>query len=160
LIKRSSDASCQTAGDQAKRWTTRVTDIAACIRLLHGKHIHEASTRYGLSEALIIAVMIKESEGDPNAVSSSRCLGLMQILPSTARSMGIDLAQIFDPRTNILAGARVLRDYLDGARGDLDRALASYRLGPGAVNQRMKNENFNPSSFDYVVKVKNILRLL
>ncbi|MGB3073029.1 MAG: transglycosylase SLT domain-containing protein [Candidatus Moraniibacteriota bacterium] len=158
MIKRSQVASCQMAGNQQKRWATRISDIAACIRRLHGEHIREAATQYDLSEKLIIAVMIKESEGNPNAVSSSRCLGLMQLLPSTARGYGIDLAQIFDPRTNILVGARVLRDY--GASANLDRGLAAYNLGPGAVNQRMKNENFNPSAFDYVVKVKNILRLL
>ncbi|MGB4942890.1 MAG: transglycosylase SLT domain-containing protein, partial [Candidatus Moraniibacteriota bacterium] len=158
LIERSQVASCQMAGNQQKRWATRISDIAACIRRLHGEHIREAATQYRLSEKLIIAVMIKESEGNPNAVSSSRCLGLMQLLPSTARGYGIDLARIFDPRTNIMGGARVLRDY--GASANLDRGLAAYNLGPGAVNRRMSQEGFNPSTFDYVVKVKKILSLL
>ncbi len=158
LIERSQVASCRMAGNQNKRWSSRISAIAACIRRLHGEHIRLAATQYDLSEQLIIAVMIKESEGDPNAVSSSRCLGLMQLLPSTARGYGIDLAQIFDPRTNVLAGARVLHDY--GASVNLDRALAAYNLGPGAVKRRMSHEGFNPSTFDYVVKVKKILSLL
>jgi soluble lytic murein transglycosylase-like protein len=104
--------------------------------------------------------MIQESKGDPNAVSSSRCLGLMQLLPSTARGIGVDMTQIFDPRTNILAGAQVFREYLDGAHGNFDRALASYNLGPGDVNRRMRQSGFNPSTFGYTVNVKKILSLI
>ncbi len=159
-ITRSNVASCALASNRHAKYAIPVADVARCIRTQYGTHIQEAAHRYRLPENWIIAVMIQESKGDPNAVSSSLCLGLMQLLPSTARGLGVDMAQIFDPRTNILAGAQVLREYLDGAHGDLDRALASYNLGPGDVNRRIRQSGFNPSTFGYTVKVRKILSLI
>ena len=131
------------------------------IRSRYGKSIRRASAETGLSEQLILAVLIVESDGNPSAVSPTGCRGLMQLLTSTAIQYGVPRSRIFDPDANIRGGARVLADYLHRyAHGDLDRALASYNRGPNAVARLMRDEGFDPSSYPYVVRVKKILRFL
>ncbi|MFH0882762.1 MAG: transglycosylase SLT domain-containing protein [bacterium] len=95
-------------------------------------HVREAADRYGLEPELIYAVMQQESGGDTNAVSKSGAKGLMQLMDTTASDMGVD--DSFNPRENILGGAKYLKEQLD-RYGDLDTALAAYNAGPGAVER-------------------------
>jgi soluble lytic murein transglycosylase-like protein len=92
--------------------------------------IEEASARTGLQEALISAVMATESGYQPDAVSPAGALGLMQLMPGTAQSLGID--DPLDPRENILGGAEYLRQQLSRF-GTVEKALAAYNAGPQAV---------------------------
>src|SRR5207248_5570079 len=88
-----------------------------------GPLIEEASTRTGLPEALISAVMKTESGYHPDAVSPAGALGLMQLMPGTARALGVE--DPLDPRENVLGGAEYLRQQL--ARfGSVEKALAAY----------------------------------
>jgi soluble lytic murein transglycosylase-like protein len=96
-------------------------------------HIEEAGEIYGLDTNLIAAVIVQESGGNPYAVSPKGAKGLMQLMDTTAREMGVN--QVFQPRQNILGGARYLRQMLDQFNGDEQLALASYNAGPGAVRR-------------------------
>ncbi|WP_231968010.1 lytic transglycosylase domain-containing protein [Thermanaeromonas toyohensis] len=95
--------------------------------------IFEAAAREtGLPVALLEAVAEAESGFNPRAVSPAGAAGLMQLMPSTARALGV--TDVFDPWQNVLAGARYLRGLLDRF-GSLELALAAYNAGPGAVEK-------------------------
>jgi LysM repeat protein len=152
--------SCHTAAFGKKTWREQTLAIHNCVQSRYGESIRGASEETRLPEQLILAVLIAESSGNPLA-SLNGCRGLMQLLTSTAAQYGVPENRILDPDANIRGGARVLADYTRRyAHGDLGRALASYNLGPTAVARKIRDENFDPSSYFYVVKVKKILRLL
>ncbi len=93
--------------------------------------IREAAQLYQLPEAFLRAVIKQESDFNPWSVSSSGALGLMQLLPSTAASMTV--TDPFDPRQNVLGGARYLRTIANTFNGDLVLTIAAYNAGSGAV---------------------------
>ena len=93
--------------------------------------IDEAAAATGLPPELITAVIYHESGGNPRAVSRAGARGLMQLMPRTARGLGV--SDSFDPRQNIMGGARYLRGQLDRFGGNLALALAAYNAGPGNV---------------------------
>jgi len=97
------------------------------------KIVHEVSERHHVDPDLVRAVIETESDWNPAAVSRSGALGLMQLVPSTARELGVNNA--FDPKENIDAGVRYLQMLLARYDGDLDKALAAYNAGPGAVDR-------------------------
>ncbi len=94
--------------------------------------VKEAAATHKLSESLIFAVMRAESNFNPYAVSSAGAQGLMQLIPSTARLVGV--VNSFDPHQNIHGGAKYLRMMLDRF-GRVDLALAAYNAGPQAVER-------------------------
>jgi len=93
--------------------------------------IEEAAERYQVDPALLRSVMSAESAFDPSAVSRAGAMGLMQLMPDIADAFGVE--HPFDPRENIMAGARLLRELLDQYNGDLSLALAGYNAGATAV---------------------------
>ena len=93
-------------------------------------YIEEAARVTGLPVALIDAVIRTESGYRPGAISRAGAKGLMQLMPQTASALGVHDA--FDPRENILGGARYLRKMLDRF-GSLPLAVAAYNAGPGRV---------------------------
>ena len=93
--------------------------------------VNEAALRFGLDPCLVLSVMRAESGFNRSAVSVKGASGLMQLMPQTAARFGV--RNIFDPRENILAGARYLRWLLDRFQGDVRLALAGYNAGEGAV---------------------------
>lgn len=95
--------------------------------------IQPAARKYALDPNLVAAVIWAESSGDPGAVSSKGARGLMQLMPDTARELGV--AEILDPRENVEGGSRYLRQLLDAHEGDLSLALAAYNAGPQAVKR-------------------------
>jgi soluble lytic murein transglycosylase-like protein len=90
-----------------------------------------ASNTSGVPLSLLVAVAQEESGFEPNAVSHAGALGLLQVLPSTAREMEVNLDS---PGANVLAGARYLRRMIDRFNS-LDLALAAYNAGPTAVER-------------------------
>jgi soluble lytic murein transglycosylase-like protein len=96
----------------------------------HGA-ILEASDIYRVDPALIKAVIMVESAYDPRAVSRSGAKGLMQLMPATAKNLGV--GDIFDPAQNIRAGVQHLRELLDRLDGDMVLALAAYNAGMSRI---------------------------
>ena len=95
--------------------------------------IGDAARKHGVDPRLVAAVAHQESRFNANAVSPVGACGVMQLMPATARFLGIN--NIFDARQNIAGGARYLRTLLDTFHGDLDLTLAAYNAGPGAVQK-------------------------
>ena len=92
--------------------------------------VAELAARYDLSPALIEALVWQESRWHPAAVSPVGARGLAQLMPGTARELGVDAD---DPLANLEGGARYLRAQLDRFGGDVEKALAAYNAGPGRV---------------------------
>lgn len=99
----------------------------------YDSHIEEAAQLYQLPRAFIRAVMQVESNFYPDAVSSTGAMGLMQLMPGTAASMGV--LDAFDPRQNVLGGTRFLRVLANRFNGDLVLTVAAYNAGEGAVQK-------------------------
>jgi hypothetical protein len=97
------------------------------------KSIHQAARRYNLPPGLIRGVIRAESNFQADAVSRAGAQGLMQLMPATARELGV--RNPFDIEENIDGGARYLRQMLDSFGGDVKVALAAYNAGPGAVEK-------------------------
>ena len=95
--------------------------------------IEEAARTHGVDPRLVAAVARRESAWNTKAVSRTGACGLMQLMPATARYLGV--TNVFDPRENIFGGTRYLRTLLDTFNGDLDLTLAAYNAGPGAVEK-------------------------
>jgi soluble lytic murein transglycosylase-like protein len=95
-------------------------------------YIHEASQLYKIPVPLIRAVIRVESDYDPNVVSAMDCKGLMQVHPAVEVDMGVQ-GDIFDPRTNIMAGTRLLRWLANRLDGDLVLTIAGYHAGLGSL---------------------------
>jgi hypothetical protein len=93
--------------------------------------IQEAATTHNLSPSLIRAVIQTESRFNPLAVSRVGAQGLMQLMPTTARHVGIE--NPFDPRENILGGTKYLSTLLERFKGNTAKALAAYNAGPTVV---------------------------
>lgn len=96
-------------------------------------YFKRAADTYQIPENLLKAVAKAESDFNPNAVSRCGAQGIMQLMPSTARSLGV--ADSFDPGQNIMGGAKYLRQMLDNFNGDVTKAVAAYNAGPGAVEK-------------------------
>ena len=93
--------------------------------------IRKLATRYRLSEDLVAAVIEAESRFNPGAVSCRGARGLMQLMPATAATLGVD--NPFDPRENVEAGVKHLRAMMDIFKNNVPLALAAYNAGERAV---------------------------
>ena len=92
----------------------------------------QEAQRAGVDPALVLRVLQTESAGQPGAVSPKGAIGLMQLMPQTAKELGVDPNV---PEQNIRGGVRYLKQQLDRYQGDVSKALAAYNAGPGAVDQ-------------------------
>jgi hypothetical protein len=106
-----------------------------------------AADRESLKPSLLRAVIRKESAGRPCAVSPKGAQGLMQLMPETQSQLGV--SDPFNPKQNIDAGARFLRQLIDRYGGDLSLALGAYNAGPGRVDATGRVPNI-PETQDYV----------
>ena len=116
--------------------------------------VDDVAQREELEPNLIRSVIRQESAARPCAVSSKGAMGLMQLMPATVLQFGVSDA--FDPRENVNAGARLLKQLLTMYGGDMSLALGAFNAGPGKVNEVGGVPNY-PETRDYVQKVLSLL---
>jgi soluble lytic murein transglycosylase-like protein len=118
--------------------------------------IEKAAREHEIDQDLLHAVITVESGYDPHAVSRKGAVGLMQLMPQTARRYGV--RNIRDPAQNIQGGARYLRDLMGKFDNDLTLALAAYNAGEEAVVQYGNRIPPFRETINYVPKVLNVYR--
>jgi soluble lytic murein transglycosylase len=121
------------------------------------RHISAAAALHGVEVSLVRAIIQVESDFDHLAISSKGAQGLMQLMPDTARRMGVTNA--FDPRQNIFGGVRYLRLLLDLFRGDIALVAAAYNAGENAVTRYGGIPPYKETR-NYVEKVQTLLGLV
>jgi soluble lytic murein transglycosylase-like protein len=114
--------------------------------------ITEHARRHDVRPDLVRAVIQVESAFNPSAVSPKGAMGLMQLMPATARSLGV--GNPFDPRQNVGAGVAYLRQLLDRYDNDEQLALAAYNAGPGAVDRYGQAVPPYRETRDYVARIR------
>ncbi|MEZ5826466.1 MAG: lytic transglycosylase domain-containing protein [Geminicoccaceae bacterium] len=126
----------------------------------HDAHIAEASQRFGIPAAWIMAVMRTESAGDVRAISSAGAMGLMQVMPDTWAELRIRHGlgpDPFEPRDNILAGTAYLREMWD-RYGNVAAMLAAYNAGPGRYDEyRLADRPLPAETRAYVASLAPVL---
>jgi soluble lytic murein transglycosylase-like protein len=129
----------------------KVIDIARFVPI-----IDNAAKTHGIDARLIHAVIRAESGYNAQAISSKGAVGLMQVIPATARRYGV--SNIYDVTENIFCGARYLRDLLHMFNGNVELALAGYNAGENAVIRAGNRIPPYPETMAYVPKVISFYR--
>ena len=145
-----------------KKNTFDWTDKLGVLRRVHRVDITtydaliiEAAKYYTLPPALIKAMVAVESSFEPAAVSPAGAQGLMQLMPPTAKAMMVH--DSFDPRANVFGGTRYLRLLTNDFKGDIQKTVAAYNAGPGAVKRYKGIPNY-PETQKYVKRVLKLYR--
>ncbi len=109
------------------------TAFGALVARESSRLVRESAAEAGVDPRLVAAVTKTESNFDPRATSSTGAAGLMQLMPETARDLGV--SDRYDPAQNMRGGSHYLRQLLDRFHGDVTLAIAAYNAGPGAVEK-------------------------
>ena len=120
-----------TSGSQTNATSSGNTSSSSSTSL--DAYFEEAAEKYNVDVKLLKAIAHAESNFNPNATSSSGAMGVMQLMPSTAKSLGIKDA--YNARDNIMGGAKVISQHLSRYNGDVSLALAAYNAGSGNVEK-------------------------
>lgn len=123
-------------------------------RARYSAYVEDAAKEHRVGAALLHAVISAESGYNPNALSRKGAIGLMQLMPETARRY--DVADPYDPVQNIRGGTRYLRDLLKRFNNDLRLALAAYNAGEDAVIRHGNAIPPFPETVRYVPKVMEL----
>ncbi len=115
-----------TAGQQA-------VPASSMKKTKYDAYFKAAAIKYDVSESLLKAIAKAESDFNPGCVSSAGAMGIMQLMPETAKGLGVD--DPYDPEQNIMGGAKCISLKLKEFKGDVRLALAAYNAGSGAVRR-------------------------
>ncbi|MDO9694568.1 MAG: transglycosylase SLT domain-containing protein [Candidatus Latescibacteria bacterium] len=154
-------AAVADTADSADSLRTRAAVLgraAADTVRVHGPAIEAAARETGLEPELVLAVIMQESGGNAGAVSPRGARGLMQLMPGTARDLGV--RDPHDPATGIGGGARYLAQMRDRYDGDLTLALAAYNAGPGNVDRAGRSVPPFRETQNYVARITDMFRRL
>lgn len=131
-LKQNFDPIMDEQGLNNAQTSTQLTKVNNTPQELEGL-IQQASSKYGIPVDLLKGVIKAESGFNPNARSEAGAMGLMQLMPKTAASLGVN--NPYDPAQNIDGGAKYLRKMLNMFDNDMKMALAAYNAGPGNVKK-------------------------
>jgi Transglycosylase SLT domain/Tape measure protein len=121
-----------------------------------GGAFQAASQATGVPESLLRAVAGTESAFNPSAVSPKGAMGLMQLMPGTARDLGV--TNPFDPGQSVMGGARYLQSLLQRYHGDIPSAVAAYNMGPAGFDRAVRSGRTLPrETQDYVARIQSAL---
>ncbi len=130
----SKPAARSSAGDASRETdAARAASFANAVRGDIARLVRSSAARAGVDPALVAAVANVESGFDPRATSRDGAVGVMQLMPETARDLGV--GDRYDPAQSLRGGAAYLRALLDRFGGDLPSAIAAYNAGPSAVER-------------------------
>ncbi len=115
--------------------------------------VERAASTYNVDASLISAVIKAESGGNPRATSPKGAMGMMQLMPGTAKDLGVN--DPYDPRQNIMGGTKYLKMLLDRYDGNRDLALAAYNWGPG--NLEKSHRSMPRETVEYVARIKKFM---
>jgi soluble lytic murein transglycosylase-like protein len=133
-----------------------LSEVAAASNAAHANldaMIEQTARRHDVDVNLVRAMVRTESGNNPRAVSTKGALGLMQLMPPTARDLGV--TNVFDPAQNVDGGVRYLKSLLTQFGGDLPLSLAAYNAGPGAVERHGGIPPYRETQ-EYVKKIGNL----
>lgn len=157
-VQKSSHISSQATGESNSAIGTSFKEIldSSMAKETNLEEIFKnASQTYGVPIQLLKAVGKVESNFNPNAISPSGAGGIMQLMPATARGLGV--TDVFDAEQNINGGAKYLSQLLKRYDGDLSLTLAGYNAGPGNVAKYGGVPNFKETK-NYIIKVGQALK--
>ena len=130
----SEDEEEKTTSSASKSAVSSTTDTAQSMKKTkYDAYFKEAAKKYNVSESLLKAIAKAESNFNAKDVSSTGAMGVMQLMPETAKSLGVD--NPYDPEQNIMGGAKCISQKLKEFNGDVKLALAAYNAGSGAVKR-------------------------
>lgn len=127
------NASASQTLKTSKNTSASTTSATSMKETKYDEYFKEAAQKYDVSESLLKAIAKAESNFNPNDVSSAGAIGIMQLMPETAKELGV--SDPYDPKENILGGAKCISQKLKEFNGDLELALAAYNAGSGAVKR-------------------------
>lgn len=117
----------------AKSTSNKTTTASSMKSTPYDSYFKKAAKKYGVDESLLKGIAKAESNFNSKDVSSSGAMGVMQLMPDTARSLGVD--DPFDPEQNIMGGAKCIAQKLKEFNGNVKLALAAYNAGSGTVRR-------------------------
>lgn len=152
----SADVSYAVGGSDAIRTTVRTDAIHPSTRAAIEAIVERQAAQHAINPDLVRAVIQVESAWNPRAVSSKGAMGLMQLMPATARELGV--TDPFDPAQNIRGGVKYLKQLLERYDGNAELALAAYNAGPGAVDRYGRIPPYRETQ-NYVRKIKSVTEI-